>query len=166
MDFIARRKGSAALLCLVVVSANDAAAQDSAGRMPWQEYNERIRATELVAPLTSEIFGEQISLYDGSTEFAVTDVSIPGNSGLPVELRRRFKVESKKEMEFFGGFGEWDLDVPYLFGVFTAAWKWNEGATERQVVALNRGTRGREPSTIWTKSGPETMPMCLGKATK
>lgn len=127
MDFIARRKGSAALLCLVVVSANDAAAQDSAGRMPWQEYNERIRATELVAPLTSEIFGEQISLYDGSTEFAVTDASIPGNSGLPVELRRRFKVESKKEMEFFGGFGEWDLDVPYLFGVFTAAWKWNEG---------------------------------------
>ncbi|MFI8718220.1 hypothetical protein ACIGHF_10090 [Stenotrophomonas sp. NPDC077464] len=30
------------------------------------------------------------------------------------------------EMEYFGGFGEWDIEVPYLYGVFTATWKWNE----------------------------------------
>ncbi len=127
MNPVTYRKYSAVLLCIVIAAAHESSAQESGGRLPWQEYNERIRASELVAPLTSELFGEQISLYDGSTEFAITDVSLPGNSGLPVELRRRLRVESKKEMEFFGGFGEWDLDLPYMFGVFTTAWKWNEG---------------------------------------
>lgn len=104
----------------------EAAAQATGGRYPWQEYNEYARASEIVAPLKSELFGDQISLYDVSTEFSIVDVDLPGNSALPVQLRRRLRVESKKEMEFFGGFGEWDIEVPYLYGVFTATWKWNE----------------------------------------
>jgi YD repeat-containing protein len=122
------------VVTVALLFAATAAAQTSSGRMPWQEYNERIRSAELMAPLTSELFGDQISLSDGSTEFVVTDIDLPGNSALPVQLRRRLKVESKKEMEFFSGFGEWDLDVPYLYGVFTSAGKWNvsgNGATNR-----------------------------------
>lgn len=109
-------------------------AQNMGGRYPWQEYNERTRASEMVAPLKSDLFGDQISLYDATAELSVVDVDLPGNSSLPVQLRRRLKVESKKEMEFFGGFGEWDLEVPYLYGVFTSIWKWNEagnGSTGR-----------------------------------
>lgn len=118
---------SFALALLGIVSVcHEADAQVTGGRYPWQEYNERIRATELVAPLKSDLFGDQISLYDASAEFSVVDIDLPGNSSLPVELRRRLRVESKKEMEFFGGFGEWDIEVPYLYGVFTSTWKWNE----------------------------------------
>ncbi len=109
-----------------LLAADGAAAQSAGGRYPWQEYNERIRAAEMVAPLKSELFGDQVSLYDVSTEFSIVDVDLPGNSSLPVQLRRRLRVESKKEMEFFGGFGEWDIEVPYLYGVFTATWKWND----------------------------------------
>jgi YD repeat-containing protein len=115
------------LICLAsLLVGSEASAQTGEGRYPWQEYNERMRGTEMVAPLKSELFGDQISLYDTTAEFSVVDVDLPGNSTLPVQLKRRLRVESKKEMEFFGGFGEWDIEVPYIYGVFTATWKWNE----------------------------------------
>ncbi|MFI8718221.1 hypothetical protein ACIGHF_10095 [Stenotrophomonas sp. NPDC077464] len=79
----ARRVSRARLafvLLAVLLSCGDVSAQSAGGRYPWQEYNERIRATELVAPLKSELFGDQISLYDNSAEFFVVDVDLPGNS--------------------------------------------------------------------------------------
>lgn len=96
--------------------------------MPPVEYEKRIRATEMVTALSSDLFGDNVSLYNGSTEFAITDIDIPGNSALPVQLRRRFKVEAKKQVEPLGGFGAWDIEVPYLYGVFPANTQWNEGS--------------------------------------
>ncbi|ALN88559.1 RHS Repeat family protein [Lysobacter capsici] len=96
--------------------------------MPPVEYEKRIRATEMVTALSSGLFGDSVSLYNGSTEFAVTDIDIPGNSSLPVRLSRRFKVEAKKEVVNLGGFGAWDIDVPYVYGTFPANTQWNEGS--------------------------------------
>jgi hypothetical protein len=95
---------------------------------PYVEHDKRLRAAQEVAPLKSELFGDSISLYNGAVEFAVTDIDLPGNNALPVQLRRRFKVESMKEVEPLGGFGVWDLDVPHMYGTFHAAYKWDTGA--------------------------------------
>jgi hypothetical protein len=94
---------------------------------PQEDYAKRLRAAELVSPLTSDLFGDSVGLFNGATEFAVVDIDLPGNGGLPVQLRRRVKVESRKELSFLGGFGIWDIDVPYLHGVFDLTFKWNQG---------------------------------------
>lgn len=101
---------------------------------PYVEHEKRLRAAQQTAPLTSELFGDSVSLYNGSTEFQVTDVDVPGNNSLPVRLSRRFKVESMKEVEPLGGFGVWDIDVPYMYGTFDARYLWNvssNGASRR-----------------------------------
>jgi hypothetical protein len=102
-------------------------AQAPAPMTPQEDYAKRLRAAELVSPLTSDLFGDSVSLYSGATEFAVVDIDIPGNGGLPVQLRRRFKVETRKELSYLGGFGIWDIDVPYMYGVFDLTFKWNQG---------------------------------------
>jgi len=54
---------------------------------------ERVSEAREVAPLKVDgMFGDSLSMYNGSVDFGVVDVSVPGNSGLPVELRRRFNV--------------------------------------------------------------------------
>jgi hypothetical protein len=57
----------------------------AAGLAPYEEYSKHLRAAEEVTPLTSTLFGDQTSLYNGATEFDVTDIDLPGNSHLPVQ---------------------------------------------------------------------------------
>lgn len=110
------------------------AAQSSSPITPHTEYFKRIRTGEMVSPLTSELFGEKISLASRSTEFVVTDIDLPGNDALPVRLQRRLAVQSFKDRDPWGGFGSWDVDIPHIQGTFTLTDKWNvssNGATQR-----------------------------------
>lgn len=79
------------------------------------EYGNRLKYAELVEPLKGEIFGENINLYDGSVSFSATDVSLPGNSGLPMSVGRTLDPTNPKSNL---AFGDWELDVPSLSGVF------------------------------------------------
>ncbi|MDR6672031.1 hypothetical protein [Xanthomonas sp. 1678] len=65
-------------------------ASDNLG--PYEEYEKKIKASQVVGPLKGDIFGESISLYNMSVSFYATDVDVPGNNGLPVEVGREFKV--------------------------------------------------------------------------
>lgn len=56
---------------------------------PYQEYRKLIETAQNLTALKDDLFGENVSLYNGQTEFSITDVSIPGNSALPVEMRRQ-----------------------------------------------------------------------------
>lgn len=94
--------------------------------MPYQEHAKKIRSAQEVAPLTSDLFGDSISQYNGATELSIVDVDLPGNNGLPVQVKRRFKIEPRSDLENFGGFGVWDLDIPYIHGTFDGQTKWNE----------------------------------------
>ncbi|WP_162456973.1 hypothetical protein [Pseudoxanthomonas kalamensis] len=92
---------------------------------------ERLSEARTVAPIKVDgMFGDRLSLYNGSVEFNAVDISIPGNSSLPVELRRNFSVVDRREttsvtwFDHFGGFSEWDLDIPYLSGTFAASTGW------------------------------------------
>ena len=114
------------LLALVAMAAH-------AQVEPYEEYGKHLRAAQEVTPLTSQLFGDQVSLYNGATEFDVTDIDLPGNSGLPVRLARRFAVNDRRQtVGNLGGFGEWDIEVPYIDGVFAAENGW-------QVQGTNNG---------------------------
>lgn len=113
-------------LMLLLVCSGAVMAQ--AGMEPYQEYDKRIRAAEQVGPLSDDLFGDQVSLFNGQTEFANVDIDLPGNNGLPVQLRRRLPVIAQPANTFideFGGVGNWDIDVPYISGVFDANYRWN-----------------------------------------
>ncbi len=82
--------------CLLIASWQTMAQDASTSIDPYEEYGKHLRAAEEVTPLNSTLFGDQTSLYNGSTEFDVTDIDIPGNSHLPVRLSRRFVVDDRR----------------------------------------------------------------------
>lgn len=107
-------------------------------QVSWeQEWGTRISSRQSVAPLTSDLFGEEVSLYDGTTSFVATDVSIPGNFDIPVAISRRAKLgvpggSSPQEL-----FGEWEIELPYLKGMY-----------------------GDDPSSYWKTFGPDGNARC------
>jgi len=85
---------------------------------PFQEFDKRLKAAREVGPLGGEAFGESVSLYNGATEFGAVDLSVPGNSALAVEARRRFRIEDPRNVPRPPGLGDWELDLPHLIGTF------------------------------------------------
>ncbi|WP_170113336.1 RHS repeat domain-containing protein [Ahniella affigens] len=98
---------------------------------PPQEHIDRVEKTKTVVPLDENLFGDSINYYTGTVEFSVTDVSIPGNSNLPVAISRRLDVSTTRSRGAQGRsphvFEEWDLDIPHLHGVFAASTGWQAG---------------------------------------
>jgi hypothetical protein len=89
---------------------------------PYQEYRKHIEGAQTLTALTDELMGDSVSLYNGATEFVVTDIDLPGNNSLPVRLSRRFSVaiipgsagESTPGDPNYKGLGNWDIDIPYV----------------------------------------------------
>lgn len=108
---------------------------------PYEEFGKHLRAAQEVTPLKSDLFGDQVSLYNGATEFDVTDIDLPGNSSLPVQLRRRLVIDDRRiDPGRIKGMGDWDVDVPYIEGVFTQQDGW--------VVADGSGNRSTARCSI------------------
>lgn len=83
--------------------------------LQWgEEYAKRIKATEAISPLGDDVFGDRINLFNGTASFSVTDISLPGNSALPVELVRSYDTQDVTSQR---PIGVWDLDIPRLSGV-------------------------------------------------
>ncbi|MEP3891128.1 MAG: RHS repeat-associated core domain-containing protein [Hellea sp.] len=83
----------AALLMLLNVSAR---AQDAEDVRPHEP-------TTNVISLSADIFGDSMDMSSGAASFYTVDVSLPGNSGLPVQFGRRYDSENK-----------WIVDAPRL----------------------------------------------------
>lgn len=78
-------------------------------------------ANELPKLSGDTMFAEELSLFDGSTRFSNVDISIPGNSSLPVELRRVMPVIHRRGARFDPGlslFRDWNIDIPHISGTF------------------------------------------------
>lgn len=105
---------------------------------PYEQYAQRIQAAQAVSPVSDAVFGDRVSLYDGATTFAVTDVSLPGNDALPVAVSRELAIRDLRQVPSNGGalhgFGDWSLDVPYIWGTFT----WQDGWTLGAHAATDR----------------------------
>lgn len=94
----------------------------------YLEYRKQVETAQKLSTLKDDLFGEHVSLYNGKTEFANVDIDVPGNSALPVQLRRRFSVEldlvgSTSFNANIDGVGGWEVDVPSISGTFpTSGW--------------------------------------------
>ena len=120
--------------CLLLAFATPASAQDNqpgqvvidfeqennfsdggGGGPAIPDFEEANLSVELSTALQAQgegIVGDSTSLADGSLSFAHTDVSLPGNSGLPVAFTRSYSVNG---VSYFGSvLGGWHLDVPMI----------------------------------------------------
>jgi hypothetical protein len=98
---------------------------DSVVVSPYQEHGKLIRAPQQVIALGNDLLGDRVNLYTGTLEFVQTDVSLPGNSALPVSMGRRLVTgQERLERTHFGG---WDMNVPHLHGMFAASKGWQTG---------------------------------------
>ena len=98
----------------------DASAQSAVG-IPV-EYDKLIQSR--VMALGNDLLGDRLDLYSGRLSFLQTDVELPGNSALQVGVSRSFSPRRSGETESVGHFGDWDLDLPYLTGVFASSTGW------------------------------------------
>lgn len=90
------------------------------------DYSKLINSAEVVGPVGDSSFGENVNLYSGKTTFQQTDFAISGNSQLPVSIGRTYNVENRNVTQGkLGAFGDWDLDIPRLEGIFPASLAWN-----------------------------------------
>ncbi|MFO1327129.1 MAG: RHS repeat-associated core domain-containing protein [Rubrivivax sp.] len=88
-------------------------------------------AADKVAAYGPDLFGDRVNLFNGTLEFEHTDLSLPGNSALPVALVRHH-VAGRSE-RVVGQFGDWDLEAPRIGGTFAAieGWVTTTGGTSR-----------------------------------
>jgi RHS repeat-associated protein len=115
------------LLVLLVLLVTSFSAYSQGAIEPYVEYRKRVETAQNISPLDNGLFGEQVSLYNGSTSFSVTDIDVPGNSTLPVRLSRRLAIELQPQDQVFPydsllrGMGNWDVDVPFLAATYHVA---------------------------------------------
>ena len=63
--------------------------------------------------------GDQVNTYDGTVSFRQTDLSLPGNSGLPVEITRVKNGFTSQYNDTFTEFHDWELAIPEIKGRYT-----------------------------------------------
>jgi len=130
---LGRTLGVLALLLATAIPATAVAAEVSRE----QEWGTRVKEREDVAALTSNVFGDKINLVDGKGAFAVTDVSIPGNSSLPVAVSRKIELGTPLAASPTEMFGDWAINLPYLAGL-----------------------HGADPSFYWAHTGTDGLKRC------
>ncbi|WP_158543321.1 hypothetical protein [Dyella psychrodurans] len=155
---LARWQGSCLWAVAMLVLSGACYAQSTEGATPDQEYQKLIQVDQNIEPLGEHPFGENISTYDGSTSFNVTDVSLRGN-GPTITVGR--------SAEFFEWpdnlgisppsfpFGNWDLDIPRIETLVgtaglpsTAVWQTGVGGTTPTVGTTNRCSNFAPPPGI------------------
>ncbi len=95
----------------------------------WEEYDKQFKRRNSIAALGPDLFGEEVNLANGALAFSATDLSIPGNSGLPVALTRSISVSSRPYQAVNDKpFADWELDVPRIEGTYGLVW---EGPNDR-----------------------------------
>ena len=107
---------------------------------PEDEYKQLIQVDQAVHPLGAHPFGENISLYDGTLSFDVTDISVSGN-GPTIQLARVLTPAQGPgyAVNALRPFGDWDLDIPRIetyagspaLSMAGAIWRTSNSATAR-----------------------------------
>ena len=79
-------------------------------------------APEAITAYGPELFGDKINLFNGALGFEHNDLSLPGNSRLPVALGRSHTPGRAHIVR--GQFGDWDLEAPRITGSYSTALGW------------------------------------------
>ncbi len=117
------------------------------------EYGRRIKAAQAVGPLGTNLFGDEINYYNGHTSITQVDVSVPGNSDLPVRVARTWSSSGREGPLAPALFGEWELDIPVMHGVFARNYGWQvQTATPNNRCSIPNGSSA-EPGAALNKTG-------------
>jgi hypothetical protein len=109
-------------VCVLLFSGYANAQGSAPGQYNWEEFGKRIKASQTVSPLGSNMFGDGVSLSNGALSFSATDVSLPGNNSLPVAFGRSYSVFNRKDYISDGMLADWNLVAPNMNAVFVADW--------------------------------------------
>ena len=95
-------------------------------KAPWEEYDKQVQASGVIGTLGEGMFGDTVEYYKNTLSFSVTNISLPGNFGLPVALTRKMTVTDRRGYNDVGGYDQplqdWDLDIPNISGVYATTW--------------------------------------------
>ena len=134
--------------CSGVSHADDYSAAD--------EYSTKIKKSNSVQAMTNGLFGESIDPYTGKVTFRITDVSIPGNNDLDVSISRYIDLDqvlgTPKMARWNEIFGGWQMELPYLHGIFATSTGWQAGSIS--------GVRCNQPSVA--QAAPPTVNATVG----
>lgn len=120
------------------------------GHQPWEEYSKLIQSKTTVAAHGPDLFGDNVNLYNGALSFSVTDLSVPGNAGLPVALTRTFNVSSRPPYALNDlPFADWDIDLPRLSGVFATHWPNDRCSSTAAAPSVSAGSTVYNASDYW-----------------
>jgi len=67
-----------------------------------------------LTPHGNDLMGDMIDKNTGGITFSHTDISLPGNSGLEVALRRKISQGFDINTPYQQGFGDWVIDLPIV----------------------------------------------------
>lgn len=147
------------LFSLAIVSFSATAIAQST----YDEQYKLIKAPNAVTSYGPDLFGDSVNLYNGSLEFAQTDVAIPGNSRLPVAMGRRLfaGVSALGKRPF----GRWEADVPHLHGIYSSSKGWVSSTNS----TMNRCTEfgapasaaGQNNLSAWGGTDPVSLGMSI-----
>lgn len=121
----------AAVLVLLSMYPQLASAQASYGAE--ERGIERVKgAMELESVKIDGAFGEVWAPYNGTVAFSVADVTLSGNSEIPVEFRRSTTIRERRGWypadarmsDEFGGMDDWNVDLPMIYGMFAKSIGW------------------------------------------
>lgn len=97
-------------------------------------YTDYINKAASVSPLGDDLFGDATDRQEGATSFTATDVSLPTNVRLPVQIGRRlqvmaagsgWKVQYNPLPDIFGK--GWSAEVPYIESDALRDYGWLDG---------------------------------------
>lgn len=97
-------------------------AQATTGKASWDTVSERVKASEAVPTLGPDLMGDEVSHSNGALSFSMRDVSIPGNSALPMSVTRKYQVRDMHFRKTDGMFKDWELDLPEVSATFVTEW--------------------------------------------
>jgi hypothetical protein len=94
-------------------------------------------APDAIATLGPDLFGDKISLYNGSFHFEHTEFELPGNNALTVALVRHHPPGRRPLVR--GAMADWDLNTPRVEGTFAESEGWipEFGSVNNRCSAFN-----------------------------
>lgn len=93
-------------------------------QQPRIEFEKRQGAEQRLKVFGPDLMGDAIDPHTGSIQFSHTDVSLPGNFGLDVSIRRKIDQGRFYDWDIATEFGDWQLDVPRIHVTTPTSDKW------------------------------------------
>ncbi len=117
---------------------------------PVDDYRRLVSAGSEVKALGTGLFGDTVDLYSGQLTVRQTDIELPGNDDLRVALTRRFTFADADDWGA-GQFGDWELELPRISGIFSSSGGWTTPYTGN--ARYQRCSRFGAPPTMAGSGG-------------